>query len=154
MNSLLPPSTNQHYAGSQSSAWFLALLGFGWCVGGSIHSFAPDGGAGTIAGIDLSQGGQRIIALFAWAGATQLAHGITMIVVALRYRSLVPLLLVLSLMERALLSWSAFVSHIPASGEHPPGQYGSLIAVPLILFFLWLSLRNVTTAHSTSDRSL
>lgn len=153
MTHVLPPSTNAHYAGSRYSAWFLMLLGLGWCIGGSIHSFAPDGGAGSIAGIDLSQDGRRIIALFAWAGATQLAHGIAMIIVALRYRTLVPLMLLLSLLERGLLSWSAFVAHVPASGEHPPGQYGSLIAVPLILLFLWLSLRKPASPPLVMQRS-
>lgn len=146
MMAILPPSTNAQYAGSRLSAWYLTLYGLGWCIGGSIHSFAPDGGAGSIAGIDLTRDSERTIALFAWAGATQLAHGMSIIAVSLKYRSLVPLFLLLALLERILLSWSAFVSHSPMSGHHPPGHYGSLISIPLILIFLWLSLRGTSPA--------
>ncbi len=66
----LPPSTNSAYTGSLLAAHFLSLFSALTIVPGCIHTFAPDGGAGTIAGIDLSQNGRVIIALFAWAGAT------------------------------------------------------------------------------------
>jgi len=106
-----------------------------------IHSFLPDGGAGSIAGLDLSHNPTMIYAMFAWAGATQIVHGIVTLIVALRYRSLVPLFLLVSLLERLLLSVSAWVTHAPVSGHHPPGHYGSLVSLPLILLFLWLALR-------------
>lgn len=146
MNALLPPTANDDYRGSRYSAWFLALYGIAWIVPGLIHSFLPDGGAGTIAGLDLSHNPTLIFGMFAWAGATQIAHGIVTLVVALRYRSLVPLFLLVSLIERLLLSWSGWISHVPANGHHPPEHYGSLAAVPIILFFLFLSLRRSTTA--------
>jgi hypothetical protein len=44
-------------------------------------------------------------------------------------------------MERALLSLSGWVRHVPADGHHPPQHYGSLILLPVILLFLILSLR-------------
>ena len=138
---LLPGSTNAAYRGAPVAAWFTMLLGVGWLVPGAIHSFLPDGGAGSIAGIDMRHQPQLIMALFAWAGATQMAHGAMLIVIGWRYRPLVPLALLLSLIERALLSWSGWVRHVPIDGHHPPEHYGSLIAVPLILLFLILSLR-------------
>ncbi len=140
MTALLPPGTNRQYHGSRSAAWFLALYGIGWIVPGMIHSFLPDGGAGSIAGLDLSHNRRLILALFAWAGATQIAHGIVTLIVALFYRSLVPLFLLVSLLERILLSWSAWVGQ-PAGAHHPPEHYGSLILVPVILIFLLLALR-------------
>lgn len=141
MSAFLPPSTNDQYRGSRYAAWFLAFYGVSWIVPGMIHSFLPDGGAGTIAGLELSHNPALIFGMFAWAGATQIAHGIVTLIVALRYRSLVPLFLLVSLLERILLSWSGWVKHVPVSGHHPPGHYGSLISLPLILLFLWLSLR-------------
>ncbi len=138
---MLPASTNADYAGSRWSAWFLMLLGMAWVGPGLIHSFLPDGGAGVIAGLDLTHSRALIVALFAWAGATQIAHGLTMIVIGWRYRTLTPLLLAISLVERSLLAWSAWLRHAPASGHHPPEHYGSLVAVPLIGLFLWQSLR-------------
>ena len=141
MAALFPPSTNHQYRGSRYAAGFLALYAIGWIVPGMIHSFLPDGGAGTIAGLDLSHNRELIFGLFAWAGATQIAHGIVCLVVALFYRSLVPLFLLVSLLERSLLSWSAWVGRTHAGAQHPPEHYGSLILVPAILFFLWLALR-------------
>jgi hypothetical protein len=113
-----------------------------------IHSFLPDGGAGTIAGLDLSDNPTMIFGMFAWAGATQIAHGIVTLVVALRYRSLVPLFLLVSLLERILLSWSGWVMHVPVSGHHPPEHYASLVSLPVILLFLWLALRRSSLHQS------
>ena len=141
MTALFPPGTNHQYHGSRYAAWFLTIYGIGWIVPGMIHSFLPDSGAGTIAGLDLSHNPALILGLFAWAGATQIAHGIVTLLVALYYRSLVPLFLMVSLLERILLSWSAWLGHRPAGGHHPPEHYASLILVPVILFFLWLALR-------------
>jgi hypothetical protein len=59
----------------------------------------------------------------------------------LRYRTLVPLFLLVSLIERLLLSWSGWIKHVPVSGHHPPEHYASLISLPVILLFLWLSVR-------------
>lgn len=139
---MLPPSTNDQYRGARASAWFLTLLGIAWLIPGLIHTILPDGGAGVIAGLDLSHNTNTIFALFAWAGATQIAHGLVMVAVGLAYRSLVPLFLAVSLIERSLLAFSGWVRHAPPNGHHPPEHYGSLTAVPLILVFLWLSLRS------------
>lgn len=96
-----------------------------------------------IAGLDLTHDdANRVFAMFAWAGATQIAHGIVTLAVGLWYRSLVPLFLLVSLIERVLLSWSAWVRHIPTDGHHPPEHFASLIMIPLILLFLWLAVRN------------
>lgn len=138
---LLPATTNDHYHGSPLAAYFLLLLGIGWVIPGLIHVFLPDGGAGVIAGIDLTKNAAALIGAFAWAGATQIAHGLVMIAVALWYRPLVPLLLAVSLLERSLLALTGWVTKAPASGHHPPEHYASAILVPLILLSLWLSLR-------------
>lgn len=146
MTSLLPPSNNQQYRGSRAAAWFLACYGAGWIIPGMIHSFLPDGGAGTIAGIDPGPNPTLIFSLFAWAGATQIAHGIVTLVVALRYRALVPLFLAVSLLERLLLTWSAWFSSAATSGHHPPEHYASLALVPVIGLFLGFSLRSAAQA--------
>ena len=99
---LLPPSTNDRYHGSVVAACFLAVLGVLTIVPGCIHVFLPDGGSGVIAGIDLGPCGPIVIALFAWAGATQIALGGMMLLVGLRHRPLVPATLALVLLERSL----------------------------------------------------
>ncbi len=139
---LLPPSTNDQYRGAPLAARFLILLGVAWVGPGLIHMVLPDGGAGVIAGIDLGSNPRALIGAFAWAGATQFVHGLTMIAVGIRYRSLVPLLLALSLAERMLLALFGWVLKAPPIGaHHPPEHYGSLVLIPIIMLFLWLSFR-------------
>lgn len=140
--SLLPATTNDRYHGSPLAAHFLLLLGIGWVIPGMIHVFLPDGGAGVIAGIDLTTNGSALIGAFAWAGSTQIAHGLLMIAIALWYRQLVPLVLAICLIERSLLALTGWVTKPPASGHHPPEHYASIVLIPLILLSLWLSLRH------------
>ncbi|MGC1678923.1 MAG: hypothetical protein WA740_15455 [Candidatus Binataceae bacterium] len=69
---------------------------------GSIHAFAPDGGAHSIAGLDLSTARQTILSLFALMGFHQfVTGGFQLYVLALR-RDLVLLALVLQTMETLL----------------------------------------------------
>jgi hypothetical protein len=138
---LLPASTNADYRGAAISAWFLALVGVLTVAPGAIHYFLPDGGAGIIAGIDLSQNGATIVSVFAWMGAMQIPHGLAEIAVALRYRTLVPLFLALALLERSLMALDAWVLKGADAVHRPPEHYGSLAFLPLIALFLALSLR-------------
>ena len=137
---LLPPSTNDRYRGSVVSACFLAVLGVLTIVPGCIHVFLPDGGAGVIAGIDLQTCRPIVIALFAWAGATQIAFGAMMLLVALQHRPLVPATLALVLLERSLHALDGWILK-GGSGHHPPEHYAVLILVPVLALALAASLR-------------
>jgi len=139
--SFLPASTNAQYAGAPLGAYFLGFVGVTTIGPGLIHSFLPDGGAGVIAGMDLSGNGAAVIGVFAWAGATQIVWGVSLLVASLRYRSLVPPLLTLVAFERALIALNLWLLKAPASGHHPPEAYATLISLPLLLGALWLSLR-------------
>lgn len=142
---LLPPSTNAAYRGSPLSPWFLALLGMLSIVPGVIHYFLPDGGAGVIAGIDLSTRRETIIAIFAWFGALQIPYGIGLVVIALRYRTLVPLFLMLVIVERGLMAIDGWF--LKGAGlDHPPQHYASVVTVVLAAIFLALSLRQPAVA--------
>jgi hypothetical protein len=140
---LLPPSTNTGYRGAVGSAWLLTVLAVLTIVPGCIHSFLPDGGAGVIAGIDLSTCGRVIVALFAWAGATQIVFGMVMLLASLRYRTFVPSVLGLVLLERTLHALNAWVVR-PAAGHRPPEHYAVLVALPLIVVALGFSLSRRT----------
>jgi hypothetical protein len=138
---MLPPSTNGQYTGAPLAAYFLTLVGVLTVIPGLIHAFLPDGGAGVIAGLDLSKNGAAIIGAFAWAGATQIVWGVTLLVASLRYRSFVPPLLVLLLFERSLIALNLWLLKVPGNGHHPPGAYGTLVALPLLVAAFALSLR-------------
>jgi hypothetical protein len=139
--SFLPPSTNPQYTGAPLAAHFLALVGALTILPGLIHAFLPDGGAGVIAGMDLSGNGASVIGVFAWAGATQIVWGTALLVASRRYRSLVPPLLVLVAIERGLIALNLWLLKAPESGHHPPEAYATLISLPLLLGAFAFSLR-------------
>lgn len=141
MSRLLPPSTNAQYAGSPRAPQILAVLAVLTIVPGGIHSFLSDGGAGVIAGLDLTSARQLVVALFHWAGATQLAFGIVMLLAAVRYRSFVPPVLALLLLERGLHALHFWGGAPPPSGHRPPEHYALLVVIPVTALALWLSLR-------------
>jgi hypothetical protein len=139
--SFLPSSTNDQYRGTRSAAWFLALAAILTIVPGLIHSFAPSGGAEGIAHLDLGDRRELVRGVFAWEGATQLAFGVPMLLVALRYQPLTPLFLAMVILERGLMSLDGWLLLPPANGHHPPEHCASPVAVVLAAVFLVLSLR-------------
>ncbi len=138
---LLPPSTNADYRGSRLAVGFLILSAILTILPGLIHYALPDGGAGVIAHIDLTTRADTIIAIFAWYGAMQIPFGLLILIIALRYRSLVPLALLLLLVMQSLSAFSAWFWKGSHGDHHPPEHYGSAIFVGLGLVFLILSLR-------------
>jgi len=137
----LPPSTNAQYAGARASAYGLGLLAVLTIVPALIHSLLPDGGAQVIAGLDLGDRRELVIGVFRWEGATQLAMGLGMLAVAVRYQTLTPLFLALVIAERGLMALEGWVLSPPTNGHHPPEHYASVAAVVVALIFLILSLR-------------
>ncbi len=139
----LPPSTNAAYRGQMVSAWGLTLISAGTIVPALIHIGLPDGGAGVIAGLDLSHSRETIISLFAWAGTTQLVWGLMLLAISLRYRAMVPLALALLSLERSVHAWNMWgpKGNQSLSGHHPPEVWITLGAVPVLLVLLFLSLR-------------
>ena len=138
---ILPPSTNHLYRGSLASVWFLGLYGLLELIPGSIHYLLPDGGAGVIAGLNLTANKHTIIAVFAWMGALQIAYGLGILAVAFWYRPLVPTFLGLGLLEKILMSVAAWVTKPSPTGHHPPGHYGSLLLVPVLAVFLAMAMK-------------
>jgi uncharacterized membrane protein HdeD (DUF308 family) len=139
---LLPPITNAEYRGHPASAWFLVLTGVLSIIPGCIHYFLPDGGAGVIAGIDLSTRATTIIAVFAWLGALQIPHGIAQVIIGVRYRPLVPLFLLLVIIERGLMAIDGWLLKGANAVHHPPEHYASVLAVVLAAVALKASLRS------------
>ena len=140
-----PQSTNDAFQGPVITAWALLLFGLLKLVPGLIHTFLPDGGAGVIAGIDLSTHAAAIIILFAWAGATQIAFGAVLIAISLRYRNLVPLGFAALAIEYAILTWVLWGPKGAATGHYPPAAYGALIFLPIIIVLLFFSARTGST---------
>jgi len=106
-----------------------------------IHLLTTDGGAGSIAGMDLSvAGAEGIIFAFALWGSAQLIYALIQLLVAFRYRSLIPLMYVLLILETLLRELVGRMK--PVSFAHtPPGAVANYVILPLALVMLALSLR-------------
>ena len=104
------------------------------------HIFLPDGGANSIAGLDVSgAGGNNLIAMFAQWGYTQLLLSVMMWGVIIFARNLLPFALLVQTLDwggRILIGLMKPVEVASA----PPGEIGSYILWPLCLMALWLSL--------------
>ena len=70
-------------------------------VRGSIHAFAPDGGAHSIAGLDITQNSRTILSLFAVMGFHQIVLGLFQLYVVTFRRDLILLALSLQTIETA-----------------------------------------------------
>ena len=149
---LFPPSTNNDYRGATISAWFVMLVGLLEFVPGCIHFFLPDGGAGVIAGIDLSVSGAIVIAVFAWFGAIQIPFALLLFVIGLRYRTLVPVALLAVIIARGFMAIDGWFLKGSVSGHHPPEHYASPVTVVLALIFLFLALPTRSAQSNTSGR--
>ncbi len=115
-----------------------------------VHVFRKDGGANSIAGIDLDvEGGQNIVAIFAQWGLEQLLLAGLAWLALFRYRGLIPLILLINLLDnigRILIGRSKPLK----IDKPPPGAYGQVIILPFLALALWQSLpRRDGTHHST-----
>jgi hypothetical protein len=102
--------------------------------------FAPDGGAHSIATIDLSvAGGSNIVAIFGQWGAIQLLLAGLLWVLLSRYRGLTPLVLVILLLEPPLRGLAGHLKPISTIGT-APGAELNWIALAVIAIVLWIAL--------------
>ena len=136
---LFPVQADNTIPGSKIPFYFFVLLALIGTVRSCIHIFSPDGGAGSIAGMDLSAGVNVIIFAFALWGAEQLIYALLQWVVILRYRSLVPLMWLVQFFETL---GRMLVGQIkPVTFTHtPPGAIQNYVYLTLAVLMLVLSL--------------
>jgi len=135
---LLPPVVDNTIRGTRFPVYLFMLVAIVSAVRSSIHLLAPDGGAGSIAGMDLSvAGAPEIIFSFALWGSAQLIYAFIQLAVAFRYRSLVPFMYFL-FVETLL---RMLVGHMkPVTFSHrPPGACANYVTLPLAALMLILS---------------
>jgi len=137
---LLPDKADNTVRGMKFPFYVLILIAFIGTVRSFIHLLASDGGAGSIAGMDLSvQGASSIIFVFAQWGGTQLIYAFIQWLVIFRYRSLVPFMWAVQFLETLLRIVAGHLK--PATFAHtPPGEIGNYIYLPLAVLMLVLSL--------------
>lgn len=138
---MLPKSTNQEYYAPVWTSYMLLLVAAQSLTGGILHVALPDSGLISIAGLDLAhEGGLHMIALAAWVGATQVAWGLILLAVALRYRSFTVPLLALVMLEKSLILIGYLLK--PTGNEHtPPGIKGALILLIICTIAFIMAMR-------------
>ena len=108
----------------------------------SIHLFAPDGGAQSIAGIDTSmEGGDNIIAMFHQWGAIQLILALFLFVLFFRYPGLTSLILLILALDPVMRFVAGQMMSVSATGT-PPGEALNGASFILLLILFITSLMN------------
>jgi hypothetical protein len=151
MNALLPtkwapnvarllPRDPSSYFGAMIAFWLTALYLVVITVRSCIHLFSADGGAQSIATIDTNvAGGGNIIAVFGQWGATQLLLALLLWVLLLRYRGLLPLVIVILLIEPLLRALAGHLKPLETIGT-APGAALNWYAAPILAVLLYLAL--------------
>jgi hypothetical protein len=105
-----------------------------------IHMLLPDGGARSIATIDIGvAGGPNIVALFGQWGASQLLLALLLWILVLRYRGLVPLVLAAFAAEPCLRGLAGQLKPVTTMGT-APGVELNWVVLPAFALLLWMSL--------------
>lgn len=141
---LFPECIDHSYDGSRVALYFFRVLAVVSTVRACIHLLAPDGGANSIAGLVLGDGARNTVFAFSLWGLSQLLFALIELLVAFRWRSLVPLMYVFVLLEilgRMLIG----VMKPPVVSRLVPGGVANWVLLPVIVIMLVLSLRERVT---------
>jgi len=133
-------SPESGYRGTAASFWVLVAMTVLATGRSLVHIFADDGGANSIAGIEVfGDAGDNLVHLFAQWGLEQLLLAVVAWVIIARYRFLVPAALLLQLADWGLRSLIGEFKPLIADGT-PPGAIATFIVVPILAVALWFSL--------------
>jgi len=130
LSKILPKEIHNEFPGYKFSLYgFLIIIIF--TVARSVaHILLPDGGAGSIATIDLTvEGADTIIGMFAQWGLSQLLMAVVYIVVLFRYKSLIPFMYMIFISEYIGRIIVGLFKPIETLGTAP----GAIGNIPLIL---------------------
>ena len=134
------PKNPSVFSGYRAVRLLLAIYMFVIVVRSCIHFFASDGGANSIAGIDISvEGGDNIIAIFHQWGATQLLLVLLLYVLFFKYPGLTPLIALTLVIEPIFRLISGKIMPVTAEAT-PPGESlnGASFYVLAVLFIVSL----------------
>lgn len=152
---LLPAQADNRLRGQQAPFYLLILVAAVGTVRSLIHIFAPDGGAGSIAGMNLAgSGAEEVIFAFALWGSEQLILALLQWVMIFRYRSLVPLMWIFVLLE---VLGRMLVGRLKPVGFSytPPGATGNYVllalSVLMLALSLWTGLRDTSEVSPTDS---
>ena len=141
MSKILPRVVDNTFRGRKAALWFFYAITAMTLARSGVHIFKDDGGAQSIATIPLDAytdaGAAAVVLVFSYWGLSQLMFGIVQAVIALRYRSLVPLMYLMLTLEWGGRLVISFFKPIEMTGQ-APGEIGNwlLPVVCVVMFFL------------------
>ena len=139
------PNHPSEFNGYLAVRILLAIYMFVIVVRSCIHFFASDGGANSIAGIDISvEGGDNIVAIFHQWGAMQLLLVLLLYVLFFKYPGLTPLISLTLVIEPIFRLISGKIMPVTTEGT-PPGESlnGASFFVLVVLFIASLIEKSV-----------
>jgi hypothetical protein len=137
---IFPKEITNEFSGFKFTLYVFYVFTALTIVRSLIHMFFPDGGAGSIASIDINvEGGTNIIGIFAQWGLSQLLFGIFYVIVAIHYKSLVPLMYLFIFVEYGMRIVMGLIKPLIAV-DTPPGAIVNIVFVPLSIIMLVFSL--------------
>lgn len=117
----------------------LLVLGLVDLGRGGLHWLAPDSGAGTIAGMNLSYPNARdVVFLLALTGISQIIWGIACLLIVLRAKQLVPIALLAEVVRGLMILFTEYSLKPPVSPV--PGRFMHLATTIVCggVLLLWL----------------
>jgi hypothetical protein len=109
LNRFFPERIDNTFRGNVVAFWLFVPIVFMKVAVSLAHIFRADGGAQSVSTIPLdtypSGAAQNIVAIFARMGLEQLLLGALLVIVLIRYRSMIPLIYLLLVMQYAALEW-------------------------------------------------
>jgi len=148
--SRLLPADPGHYAGPLLAIGVLGAYLLVIVARSLVHLFAPDGGASSIATIDLDvEGGANIVAIFGQWGAIQLLLAAVLVTLLVRYRGLAPYIALSLAVEPLLRMLAGTLKPVETLGTAPGAALNDYMGVVMIIA-LWLSLCPARPASSGS----
>ena len=136
LTTLFPEKADNSISGLKITVYVFAGIVILSTVRSLIHIFAADGGAGSIAGIDLTvSGADGIVFAFALWGSAQLILAGLQWLVLLRYRALLPLMYLFLIVEIFLRILIGRLKPIQLEAT-PPGAIGNFILLPIAVIML------------------
>lgn len=143
MTRIFPTVIDNNYSGHRAALWLYWPLTLLLIWRSQHHIFAPDGGAQTIATIPLdtwsADASLTVIGLFALWGLSQLLIALLQLVVVIRYKSLVPLMCLVLIIEQAgRIGVTSFKTIVTAGTA--PASTGMLPLMILVIVMFVLSV--------------
>ena len=142
-NRLLPKQANNNYSGHSIDKWAFIVIIIATTGRSLIHMFMHDSGAQSIATIPINtftgNAAASVVLIFALWGSSEILMDIVYIVVAWRYRALIPFMYLLIFMEYVLRMLLMYTKPIHIIGT-APGHAGNYVMISVAFVMLLLSL--------------